>query len=632
MRQVMSVMFAVVIGVLPRVARAQMYVVTHLAGSAQAVTGSNDGVGTAARFSNPIGVAVNASGTVYVADFDNHTIRALAPGGVVTTLAGVAGSPGSANGVGAAARFRNPWAVAVDGVGTLYVADTGNHTIRKVTPAGVVSTLAGFAGVSGHTDGVGSAARFHFPSGVAVDAAGVVYVADQENHTVRRVTPAGAVTTIAGLAGARGYADGVGPAARFNDPSGVAVDAAGTVYVSEYGNHTVRRLTPDGTVTTVAGKGGIAGSADGAGSQARFDSPFAIAVDTAGTVFVADSLNHTVRAIFPGGVATTIAGRARVEARGDGTGSAARFSVPGGLAVDAGGSVYIAEYGGHAIRKVAYLLPIPGGRYDADARADQAVCREGAFGDHSAWFLRKSVLAAAGFLWGRPGDVAVTADFDGDGLTDPAMFRGATGQWWVLRSRLGAAVLPWGQAGDVPLPADYDHDGRADAAVFRPSTGTWHIARSTAGALSLQWGAPGDVPIPADFDDDGRADVAVFRPSTGVWYVVPSLTHRPVGFVWGAPGDVPLPGDFDGDGKNDPTVWRPGTGTWYQLRSGTGATAVQWGVGEDVPVVGDYDGDRKADPTVFRAPSASDQALWVHLLSTGVAQGVSWGLPGDAPR
>ena len=163
-------------------------------------------------------MAVDSAGNVYVADTYNHTIRKITPAGVVSTLAGLAGSCGSADGTGANARFYYPYGVAVDSAGNVYVADTDNHTIRKITPGGVVSTLAGLAGSSGSADGTGANARFHYPSGVAVDSAGNVYVADTDNHTIRKITPAGVVSTLAGLAGSYGSADGTGANARFYQP------------------------------------------------------------------------------------------------------------------------------------------------------------------------------------------------------------------------------------------------------------------------------------------------------------------------------------------------------------------------------------------------------------------------------
>jgi len=230
----------------------------------------------------------------------------ITPAGVVTTLAGLPGTGGSADGTGTAARFSGPFAVAVDAAGTVYVADTFNHTIRRITPAGVVTTLAGLAGSAGAVDGTGSAARFATPHAIAVDAAGNVYVAEL-SHTIRKITPAGVVSTLAGLASTVGSADGTGSAARFQDPRGVAVDAAGNVYVSDTANRTVRRITPAGDVTTLAGLAGATGNVDGTGSAARFASPRGASVDAAGDLYVADTNNGSIRKITPAGVVTTFA-------------------------------------------------------------------------------------------------------------------------------------------------------------------------------------------------------------------------------------------------------------------------------------------------------------------------------------
>src|SRR5439155_27694 len=161
----------------------------------------------------------------------NNTIRQITPAGVVSTLAGVAGASGCADGTGSAARFNSPLGVAVDSAGNLYVADTNNDTIRKITPGGVVSTLAGVAGSSGRADGTGTAALFNCPVGETVDRTVTTHGADTLNNTIRKITPAGVVSTLAGLAGSSGSADGTGSAARFNNPEGVTVDSAGNVYV-----------------------------------------------------------------------------------------------------------------------------------------------------------------------------------------------------------------------------------------------------------------------------------------------------------------------------------------------------------------------------------------------------------------
>src|SRR5439155_1385320 len=203
--------------------------------------------------------------------------------GVVTTLAGTAGTPGSTDATGTAARFRFPRDVATDGTGNVYVAELSNNTVRKITPAAVVTTLAGTAGSVGSADGTGAAASFNFPSGVATDSAGNVYVADTSNNTIRKITPAGVVTTLAGTAGTTGSTDATGAAASFNFPQGVATDSAGNVYVADTLNNTIRKITPAGVVSTLAGTAGT-GSADGTGAAASFNSPVGVATDNAGNV------------------------------------------------------------------------------------------------------------------------------------------------------------------------------------------------------------------------------------------------------------------------------------------------------------------------------------------------------------
>jgi hypothetical protein len=240
-------------------------------------------------------VAVDGSGNLYVADYNNHAIRKITPAGVVTTLAGRPGTSGTNNGTGTAARFNNPLGVAVDTSGSVYVGDAGNNAIRKITPTGVVTTLAGLIGTKGTNDGVGVAARFYFPEDVAVDGSNYVYVADAGNSCIRKVAPDGTVTTLAGLCGTSGSDDGTNSTARFYSPLGIAVDSAGNLFVGDSGNNVIRKITPDGVVTTIGGQAGTSGSADGSGSQARFDSPEGVAVDANGFVYVTDSNNHTIR-------------------------------------------------------------------------------------------------------------------------------------------------------------------------------------------------------------------------------------------------------------------------------------------------------------------------------------------------
>jgi sugar lactone lactonase YvrE len=283
-------------------------------------------------------VAVDSAGNVYVAD--GNTIRKVTAAGVVTTLAGTAGTSGSADGTGTAARFDVPSGVAVDSAGNVYVADRDNRTIRKVTAAGVVTTLAGTAGMAGSADGTGAAARFTMPSGVAVDSAGNVYITDAFNSTIRKVTATGAVTTLAGTAGLFGSADGTGVAARFNNPAGVAVDSAGNVYVADLFNHAIRKITAGGVVTTLAGAAGMGGSADGTGAAARFNVPSGVAVDNPGNIYVSDAGNSTIRKVTPIGATTTFAGTVGVI--GVLLGEVPRFASPRSLAI-VGDSIVISD-------------------------------------------------------------------------------------------------------------------------------------------------------------------------------------------------------------------------------------------------------------------------------------------------
>jgi hypothetical protein len=354
-------------GVLGQANYATPYTFITLAGNSG--NGSADGTNSAARFASPYGAAVDANGNVYVADTSNHTIRKMTPVGtnwVVTTLAGLAGVTGSADGTGSAARFNAPGDVTVDSGGNLYVAEYGNGTIRKVTPVGtnwVVTTLAGLAGNPGSADGTNSVARFYGPISVAVDSATNLYVADFRNDTIRKVTPVGTnwvVTTIAGLAGNVGSQGGVGSAARFNLPAGVAVDSATNVYVADYGNDTIRKVTQVLTgfwsVTTLVGLAGSSGTNNGTGSAARFNGPAGVAVDSATNLYVGDWSNYTIRKVTPVGanwVVTTLAGLGGTSGSVDGTNSAARFYLPNGVAVDSATNIYVPDCGNSTIREVA---------------------------------------------------------------------------------------------------------------------------------------------------------------------------------------------------------------------------------------------------------------------------------------
>ena len=305
-----------------------------------------------AIFPSPVGLAINSAGTIYVSDSSSNTIQTVNTSLQAAALAGTAGQQGASDGTGAAALFRQPGGVALDGAGNLYVADTGNSIIRKVSSTGVVTTLAGSALNQGFHDGVGAAAWFNSPAAVALDSAGNLYVADAGNAVIRKIAADGTVSTIAGASGAPGSADGTGTAARFNQPSGIAVDSAGNLFVADTFNQTIRKVTPAGVVTTIAGLAGISGSTDGSGTNALFNQPRGLAVDSAGGIYVADTANSAIRKVTSAGVVTTIAGLSSVAGLKDGTGIDAWLNQPRDVKVDAAGNLYVADTGNAAIRKI----------------------------------------------------------------------------------------------------------------------------------------------------------------------------------------------------------------------------------------------------------------------------------------
>ncbi|GHV80811.1 hypothetical protein AGMMS49944_26020 [Spirochaetia bacterium] len=323
-------------------------VVSTLAGGS--AYGNADGTGTAARFDYPSGITTDGSGNLYVADYRNHSIRKIViASGVVTTIAG-SGTAGSADGMGTAAQFNYPYDITTDGSGNLYVADNGNHRIRKIVIAsGAVTTLAG--STQGYADGTGTAAQFNAPDGITTDGSRYLYVADSGNHRIRKIVIAsGAVTTLAG-SGTQGYADGTGTAARFWSPTGITTDGSENLYVADYGNHRIRKIViASGAVTTLAGS--IYGYADGMGTAAWFRNPDGITTDGGGNLYVADSVNNRIRKIvISSGVVTTFAGSG-TRGYADGTGTAARFWSPTGITTDGSGNLYVTDRYNARIRQI----------------------------------------------------------------------------------------------------------------------------------------------------------------------------------------------------------------------------------------------------------------------------------------
>ena len=343
-------------------------IITTIAGNGIA-GGSGEGVpALEATLNAPASLAIDIAGNVYVADAFNHRIRRVAPDGVITTVAGTgeAGSDGD-GGQARDARLRRPLGVAVDAAGALYVADTYNHRIRKVTAAGVITTVAGMgeAGFAGD-GGSGAAAMLAYPTGVAVAADGALYIADTGNHRVRKLAADGTITTVAGT-GAAGFNGDGGPAAlaRLNSPRDVAVTDDGALYIVDRENRRIRLVDADGLIRTVAGTGSSGFNGDrGDATQATLRAPYGVALDSRGNLYIADTFNHRIRKVTPAGGITTVAGSERFGFSGDGwpAGQAA-LHYPLGVAVDIAGNLYVADTFNHRVRKVwssADTEPTPG--------------------------------------------------------------------------------------------------------------------------------------------------------------------------------------------------------------------------------------------------------------------------------
>ncbi len=304
----------------------------------------------AVSFNSPTGIAVDATGNLFIADAGDHTIWKVSTSNQKTLLAGSSGLPGSSDGTGSGARFNNPGGLALDPAGNLVVADTGNHTIRRVTQGGVVTTLAGSPGLPGSADGT-TLARFNAPFGVAVAGTGAIYIADTQNHTIRLLAVNGSVSTFAGTAASPGLVNGTGSSARFIEPNGLALAPNGTLYVADYGNSCIRAISTGAVVSTFSGQANNHGFLDGSATTALFNLPVAITLDAAGILWVADTHNHAIRRITPDGTVFLMAGSGSA-GNADGSGNAALFYLPCGIAATPAGNLVVADTYNHILRSV----------------------------------------------------------------------------------------------------------------------------------------------------------------------------------------------------------------------------------------------------------------------------------------
>lgn len=347
----MKALITLLLGLTVTLATAQT--VSTVAGMA-GVVGSNDGPAASSSFNNPHGVACDRQGNIYVANRYAHTIRKITPAGIVSTFAG-SGSPGANDGTGTAASFNEPWAVACDTVGNIYVSDTKNYKIRKITSAGVVTTVAG-SGVFGVTNGPVAVAQFGFPSGIAVNKTGTtIYVADRMTHTIRKIA-AGIVTTLAGVVYSPGDVDGAGATAKFDHPYSITLDLLNNIIVADEFNNKIRKVTPAGVVSTFAGDGSM-GTVNGPALTASFNAPWGVCVNATGEVFVGDGNNFTIRKIASGNV-TTYAGQDGVAGSQNGAALSSTFNGVSSLWFSVtDNSIYLCDPFSQLVRKVTSQAP-----------------------------------------------------------------------------------------------------------------------------------------------------------------------------------------------------------------------------------------------------------------------------------
>jgi sugar lactone lactonase YvrE len=332
-------------------------IIKTVAGNGTSALSGDHGSAAGAGLSEPFGVAVDAAGNLFIADTANNRVREVDTSGIIITVAGdgVGGFSGD-GGRATSASLNTPTGVALDAAGNLYVADTFNNRVRKVDSAGVITTVAGNGEARFSGDGVAAtSSSLRAPFSVAVDAAGNLYIADTSNHRIRKVDSSGIITTVAGDGRERFSGDGgKATSASLNFPIGVTVDRVGNLFITDQSSQRIRKVSAAGVITTVAGNGRESFSGDGGrATLASLNLPTGMAVDTAGNLYIADTSNHRIRKVSTAGIITTVAGNGIGGFSGDGGApTSASLHLPGGVAVDSPGNLYVADTFNNRIRQV----------------------------------------------------------------------------------------------------------------------------------------------------------------------------------------------------------------------------------------------------------------------------------------
>ena len=416
------------------------YLITTVAGLGSLEFTGDGGPALYAGLVYPAGVAVDNLGNLFIADAGNNRVRKITPQGTITTVAGTGGiGPGGDGGPATSAHVWNPSGVAVDASGNLFIADSFNNLIRKVSQQGTISTVAG-NGDGGFSGDAGPATSAHLssPAGVAVDGSGNLFIADTENNRVRKVTPQGTITTIAGN-GKQGFSGDGGPAtsAQLGSPRGIAVDASGNLLIADTVNNRVRRVTPQGVISTVAGNGTQGGPA----SSAQLSSPAGVAVDASGNLFIADTANNRIRNVTPQGTFGTVAGSGGGGFGGDGGPStSAQLSSPTGVAVDASGNLFIADFRNNKIRQ---LVPSSTSTVGCIYSIDQSAQSSGAAGAANSVSVLASgtscpwlVISYAGWITVSPSGVGSGTGLATYTVSPNPSSASRTGTIWIAGNNL----------------------------------------------------------------------------------------------------------------------------------------------------------------------------------------------------